>query len=128
MAAATYLRQGSKLIATAGQPYASEDFLQKLFEVYPELLAGDQAGSEPRRCLLINCELMIASEDSNSGRWSVDRLFVDQDAVPRSLNRQDGYRQVCRFPRGPELPALSWHVQSMTLRSRWQRSDLHGPP
>lgn len=37
--AGVYLRQGSKLVALAEQPYAAEDVLLKLVEDYPELLA-----------------------------------------------------------------------------------------
>jgi hypothetical protein len=66
----------------AEQPYATEDVLQKLLEDYPELLADDRDGGEPRRWLLIAREVSVASDDSGAGRWSVDHLFVDQDGVP----------------------------------------------
>jgi len=82
MAGGVYLRQGEKLIAMAEQPYATEDILQKLLEDYPELLADDREGGEPRRWLLIAREVALASDDSGAGRWSVDHLFVDQDGVP----------------------------------------------
>ncbi len=82
MASGVYLRQGDKLIAMAEQPYATEDVLQKLLEHYPELLAGDTGDGEPRRWLLVDREVGLASDDAGASRWSVDHLFVDQDGVP----------------------------------------------
>lgn len=82
MAGGIYLRQGSTLIAMAEQPYATEQILQQLLEDYPELLAGDDAGSEPRRWLLLEREAGLGSDDSGASRWSVDHLFADQDGVP----------------------------------------------
>jgi len=82
MAGGIYLRHGDELVAMVKQPYATEDVLQKLLEDYPELLAGEQDGGEPRRWLLIAREVSLASDDSGAGRWSVDHLFVDQDGVP----------------------------------------------
>ncbi|MEO5354519.1 MAG: hypothetical protein H7835_15055 [Magnetococcus sp. XQGC-1] len=65
------------------QPYANEDLLQTLVERHPELLAGDQMNPEsPRRWLLISREMAVPDEADGSARWSIDHLFVDQDAVP----------------------------------------------
>jgi len=36
----------------------------------------------PRRWLLISKEAAIPSEEGGGGRWSLDHLFIDQDAVP----------------------------------------------
>jgi hypothetical protein len=77
-----YLRRGDGLIAMTEEPYATEAILQTLLAEYPDLLAGDQTGSEPRRWLLVAQEVSLASEADGSGRWSVDHLFIDQDAVP----------------------------------------------
>jgi hypothetical protein len=82
VAGGIYLRQGDKLVAMTEQPYATEDVLQQLLELYPELLAGDQPGAEPRRWLLVAREVSLGSDDSGAGRWLVDHLFLDQDAVP----------------------------------------------
>src|SRR4051794_34132631 len=62
------------------QPYDSEDLLQGLLAKYPSLLAGDEAGS--RRWLLVKREAGVPSAEGAGGRWSLDHLFVDQDAVP----------------------------------------------
>jgi hypothetical protein len=66
----------------AEQPYETEDVLQKLLEDYPELLSGDATPGAARGWLLIGREVSLASEGEGSGRWSVDHLFLDQDAVP----------------------------------------------
>ena len=65
------------------QPYDAEKVLQQLLAEHPDLLAGDQMeSSDPRRWLLIRREMGIPSKEEGSGRWSVDHLFLDQDAVP----------------------------------------------
>lgn len=64
-------------------PYDSEALLQGLLAKYPQLLAGEQIDSEePRRWLLIAREAALTADDPGSARWSVDHLFVDQQAIP----------------------------------------------
>jgi hypothetical protein len=79
-----YLVQGDGgLVEMAEQDYASEGLLQELLAKHPNLLAGDQIdGGEPRRWLLVSREVSLASEEDGTGRWAVDHLFLDQDAVP----------------------------------------------
>ena len=65
------------------EPYLSEDRFQTLLEKYPDLLAGDQIDEiRPRRWLLVSREVGVPSEDDSTGRWSLDHLFLDQDAIP----------------------------------------------
>src|SRR5437879_3932706 len=82
MGGGIYLIQGEQLVEMAEQPYDSEDLLQALLAKYPSLLAGDQIGSAPRRWLLVGRETSLPSEEDGGGRWSVDHLFLDQEAVP----------------------------------------------
>ncbi len=84
MAGSIYLIQsGDELIEMTEEPYDSEDRLQELLAKYPNLLAGDQMNSDkPRRWLLISRETAVPSEEEGAGRWSVDHLFLDQDAIP----------------------------------------------
>lgn len=64
-------------------PYLKEDHLQSLLAEHPALLGGDQVSKDsPRRWLLVQREAPLPSEDGGSGRWSVDHLFLDQEAVP----------------------------------------------
>ena len=77
------LRQGEKLVEMREAAYESEDLLQRLLATYPNLLAGDQMNRQaPRRWLLIGREAPVPGELDGAGRWSVDHLFLDQDAVP----------------------------------------------
>ncbi|CAN5684022.1 hypothetical protein BH24ACT18_BH24ACT18_21830 [soil metagenome] len=89
------IHDNNRLVEMTEQPYGTEDLLQKLLADYPNLLAGDQIDSNaPRRWLLVAREVSLASEEGGSGRWSVDHLFLDQDAIPtivevkRSSNTQ----------------------------------------
>ncbi|MDP9438140.1 MAG: hypothetical protein M3P49_05290, partial [Actinomycetota bacterium] len=84
MGGGIYLVQGDGgLVEMSEQGYASEALLQGLLAKYPNLLAGDQIdGDEPRRWVLVSREMPLASEEDGSGRWSVDHLFLDQDAIP----------------------------------------------
>ncbi|MFN7946608.1 MAG: hypothetical protein U0Z53_14755 [Blastocatellia bacterium] len=77
------IQDDGQLIEMNEQAYASEDLLQQLLARYPSLLAGEQIDKEaPRRWVLVSREMSVPSEEDGSGRWSVDHLFLDQDAVP----------------------------------------------
>lgn len=57
--------------------------LQQLLAQNPGLLPGDQIDPEnPRRWLLIRCELPVPGPAHGSDQWSIDLVFADQDAVP----------------------------------------------
>ncbi len=65
------------------QDYPTEDHLQELLTRYPNLLAGNQIDdTNPRRWLLVSREAGLPDEENGSDRWSVDHLFLDQDAIP----------------------------------------------
>jgi hypothetical protein len=77
------IQDNDNLIEMEERPYPSEDHLQKLLAKYPNLLTGDQIDSEsPRHWLLIQREAALPSEENGTDRWSVDHLFLDQDAIP----------------------------------------------
>jgi hypothetical protein len=79
-----FLIQGEdQLMQMESQAYDSEALLQTLLATFPDLLAGGQIDSVvPRRWLLIKREMGIPAEESGADRWSVDHLFLDQDAIP----------------------------------------------
>lgn len=65
------------------QEYHSEDLLQALLADHPNLLPGDQIDpSKPRKWLLVSRELDLADGPETGGRWYVDHLLLDQDAIP----------------------------------------------
>ena len=72
-----------KLVEMRETPYEAEEVLQALIARFPSLLAGDQySGDAPRRWLLVGREAALPDDEDAAGRWSVDHLFLDQDAVP----------------------------------------------
>ncbi len=77
------------------QKYDSEDLLQTLLAKYPDLLAGgdDSAGS-PRRWLLVKREVGVPDKETGGSRWSLDHVFIDQEAVPTlvEVKRSDDTR------------------------------------
>lgn len=84
MSGAIFLVQhDGKLVEMIEAPYDSEALLQELLAKYPGVLAGDQMDAvAPRKWLLIKREMGIPGEAGGSGRWSLDHLFLDQDAIP----------------------------------------------
>jgi len=77
------IQSDGQLVEMLEKPYISENLLQELLAKYPNLLAGDQINDvNPRRWLLISREAALSSEENGPSRWSVDHLFLDQDAVP----------------------------------------------
>lgn len=77
------IQPDKSLVKLDESKYDSESILQSLLAKYPELLAGDQMSpSAPRRWLLITQEMAVPDAEDSSGRWSLDHLFLDQDAIP----------------------------------------------
>ncbi|MEI8002981.1 MAG: hypothetical protein WCG94_01460 [Methanothrix sp.] len=84
MASDVFLIQADgQLVEMSEESYGSEADFQELLAKYPNLLAGNQINdAQPRRWLLISREAALPSEENGSDRWSVDHLFLDQDAIP----------------------------------------------
>lgn len=64
------------------RPYVSERVLQDHLAAHPELLSAEAPEDERRRWLLVKREMGVADAEDAPDRWSLDHLFVDQDAVP----------------------------------------------
>lgn len=78
-----FLRRGDTLTPLHRAEFDSEDALQAILARYPDLLAGEQMNpDDPRRWLLIAREIGMPGEEGGPDRWSLDHLFVDQDAIP----------------------------------------------
>jgi hypothetical protein len=85
MSGAIYVIQNgsNKSIKLDLQAYAREKDFQQLLQDFPELLAGEQMNpSTPRKWLFVDREVPVPSEADGAGRWSLDHLFIDQDAIP----------------------------------------------
>jgi len=71
------------LVALEETSYVNEGTLQELLVEYPDLLPGDQIDPEnPRRWILVARELGVPGGETETGRWSLDHLFLDQDGIP----------------------------------------------
>jgi hypothetical protein len=94
MSGGIFLLSGEQLVEMHEQAYDSEDLLQALLAKYPNLLAGDQLAGTPRRWLLVKREVGIPDREAHGRRWSLDHLFIDQEAVPTlvEVKRSDDTR------------------------------------
>jgi hypothetical protein len=84
LASGVFLIQADgQLVEMSEENYGQEADFQELLAKYPNLLAGNQINdAHPRRWLLVSREATLPSEENGSDRWSVDHLFLDQDAIP----------------------------------------------
>jgi hypothetical protein len=72
-------------------PYDNEDHIQRLLAEYPNILGGDAyTGAVPRRWALISREMPVPDPESSDRRWSLDHLYVDQDAIPTLVEVKRG--------------------------------------
>ncbi|ASY61370.1 hypothetical protein [Sinorhizobium sp. CCBAU 05631] len=62
--------------------YDNEDHIQRLLAEHPAILGGQYNGQEPRRWALIQREVPVPDGTVSDRRWSLDHLYVDQDAIP----------------------------------------------
>lgn len=94
MSGGIFLLSGEQLIELREQAYDSEDLLQAWLAKYPTLLAGEQLAGSPRRWLLVKREAGVPDQEGGGSRWSVDHLFIDQEAVPTlvEVKRSDDTR------------------------------------
>ena len=62
--------------------YDDEDHIQRLLAEYPAILGAQYNFQEPRRWALVQREVPVPDGVSSDRRWSLDHLYVDQDAIP----------------------------------------------
>jgi hypothetical protein len=114
------IQRGGELVEMKEQPYDSEDVLQQLLACYPNLLAGDQMNAAtPRRWLLVRREMGVPAEEEGADRWSLDHLFLDQDAVPTLIEVKRS-TDTCTDPHGAVIPSRRW-PRTTRWRSRRAR-------
>lgn len=78
-----YLIDGDNLRSMNEQQYDSEDEFQELLENHPELLTGDLMGTdEPVKFMLLKREQGVPKEEGGAQHWSLDHLYIDQNAWP----------------------------------------------
>jgi len=77
------IKEGGRLVEMAETPFEREEDFQVLLAKHPNLLAGDQMNIDsPRRWLLVGREIAVPDSEGGASRWSLDHLFLDQDAIP----------------------------------------------
>jgi hypothetical protein len=74
--------RGGELIEMYEQPFEAERDLQRYLATHTELLSAEAPDDERRRWLLVRREMGVADREDAGDRWSLDHLFVDQDAIP----------------------------------------------
>ena len=123
-----FARIGEQLHPLESTPFKLEEDLQQLVAEHPELLAGAQMDpAAPRRFALVGIEVPVPDQAAGSGRWALDQLFIDQDAIPtlvevkRAANSQlrreivgqllDYVANATRYWRAADLAAAfnGWH-------------------
>jgi len=78
-----FIDKDENLVEMLEKSFDSEDLLQGLLAKYPNLISGEQIDkTNPRRWLFISREVPLPDSGDSSGRWAIDHLFLDQDAVP----------------------------------------------
>ena len=86
-----FLIRDGQLVELHRAPYVLEDDFQTQLAKHPQLLGGGQStGGLPSGWLLIAREVPVPDRAEGSGRWSVDHLFIDQDAVPTFVEVKRG--------------------------------------
>lgn len=121
------IQSNGELVEMKEQPYDTEAVLQELLAKYPNLLAGDQMdATTPRRWLLVAREVGVPGEEEGPDRWSLDHLFLDQDAIPTLIEvKRSSDTRIRREVVGQMLDyaanaVVYWPVE--TLRARFEKT------
>ena len=73
----------NELVELNESDFVDEGQFQRLLEDYPSLISGSQINPDnPRKWILISREVGVPGEEGGSNIWSLDHLFIDQDAIP----------------------------------------------
>ena len=117
------IQDDGTLVEMNEEPFATERKFQELLAKHPNLLAGDQIDStSPRKWLLVQREMGVPAEEAGEDRWSLDHLFLDQDAVPTLVEvKRSSDPRVRREVVGQMLEyaanaVLFWQVEEMRAR------------
>ncbi|MDB9314352.1 hypothetical protein PN462_14665 [Spirulina sp. CS-785/01] len=91
MSGGIYLIQGEdQLTEMQERPYDSEALLQELLERYPNLIGVEQPDSPTaREWLIVKRTGGVPTDDLGVERWSLNHLFLDQQAIPTLVEVQN---------------------------------------
>ena len=129
------IQDDDSLVEMTEQAYESEERLQELLEKYPNLLAGDQIDrATPRQWLLISREVTTTLDEDSNGQWSLDRLFVDQDAIPtlvevkRNSNTRSRREAIGQMLDYAANVLIYWPFESIVAQFEANCKDLNRDP
>jgi hypothetical protein len=130
MGGSIFLESSTGLIEMKEAKWDAEARLQELLAKYPNLLAGDQMNElTPREWLFVSREFGIPGEADSNDRWSLDHLFLDQDAIPTLVEVKRGTdTRIRREVVGQMLDYasnLTSNVSAERIRQRYE--DSVGP-
>lgn len=78
-----YVERNGEFVGMTETLYATEDELQGLLERNAALLGGNLMNpASPVRFVLVRRESGIPSSADSGAQWSIDHVFLDQDAIP----------------------------------------------
>ena len=89
------LRGEDELVGMEAAQFAREDDFQRLIQIFPDLLVGDQIDPlSPRRWILVKREQQVSTGEFGASHWSIDHVFLDQDGIPTlvEIKRQSDTR------------------------------------
>jgi hypothetical protein len=116
-----------EIVEMCDQPYDSERLLQELLAKYPNVLAGDQmSAGTPVKWLLVAREAGIPDAPDGAERWSLDHIFIDQNAIPTLVEvKRSTDGRIRREVIGQMLDyaanaVLHWPVE--TIRQRFEET------
>jgi hypothetical protein len=116
------------LVQLETQGYAKEGDFRRLLAHNPSLLASAVYPiGESSHQLLVDGELPIKAEGSDTGTWSLDHLFIAADAVPvlvevkRSSNPAARREVVAQMLDSAALFAADWSAER--LRDRFEQRN-----
>ncbi len=113
--------RGERLEPLEEELFGTEEELQVLIADHPELLDGEQMRpGDPRRWVLVTREKSISESPGAGGRWSVDHLMVDQDAVPTLVEVKRGENSEIRRNVVGQMLEYAAHAAAT-----WTAEELH---
>ena len=114
---------GGRLEPLEETAFPTEDELQSLIADHPELLDGEQVTpGDPRRWVLVTREKSVAESPGTRGRWSVDHLLVDQDAVPTMVEVKRGENPEIRRTIVGQMLEYAAHAAATWSKDELRRS------
>ncbi|WP_026079574.1 hypothetical protein [Spirulina subsalsa] len=121
MSGGIYLvQEDDQLVEMTERPYDSETLLQELLERYPNLLALHGAEYRTvRHWLVVQRIGSLPTDDLGAERWSINHLFLDQQAIPTLVDvRRDGDSRLRKEMIGQMLDyaanvGIYWPVESI---------------